>query len=55
MKLFNSMVRGSDEYGLDEYGQTLDPAIFERVEWARTVTSEVYQQSLAEQARFVRP
>lgn len=37
---------------LQEYGHTLDPAILQRVDWARTITESQYQKAKAEQTDF---
>ncbi len=37
---------------LSQYGDSLDPAIAERVKWSRQITPEQYQAAKAEQAKF---
>ncbi|WP_181388436.1 amidase family protein [Vibrio albus] len=45
------IIQGHAEW-LDEHEEALDPAIAERVHWARTITPEQYDQGIQKQAEF---
>ncbi len=37
---------------LEQYGESLDPAILERVKWSQTISDEDYQKAVEKQAEF---
>jgi len=57
MSLLFRTIQGHDiiekhDLWLEQHGESLDPAILERVKWSRTITDADYQQALAKQAKL---